>query len=522
MPFKILVFAALAFFTILPVSKSIAAQSSRHGYDEFDRLKWTQYEDGTVISYDYDKVGNRTVKSTYIGQLLNNLTINAMASGYGSIVPSGTITVASGNNQTFFIEQGTSPTASTCPSGYTFVTANNRCEKTPPGCPSGYTLNGSQCTQLVTSTYQASCSAGQGSLNTGSGQCEYSATGTLTGGTTYDQPIYIGTFGTLIGGPGLICTTANGCYGIAGYASGTSTATATLPVYLEVYNSFSHTCNNINASTGVAIYRINFGYCAASKLYGYISSSNANGTTSPISAVNGNTWGLVASAPTSGYTLYGYVAPSPGIYGQTTIYSCPNGGTLIGTTCQNTPICPSGGTLSGINCYVSTTYTASPTCSNGTYESSTNTCYSYLPGTLTSLLVDNAAVNLATLSSMQGPSGKRYYYTLANVASNHTIIANFGAASAPPCTNYPARLAGATPVNYLSLQAAYNAAANGDTIQGNMYDHMESLSLDRNVSVTLDGGYSCDYSSITGSLTINGNMIISDGNINVESSVVLE
>jgi hypothetical protein len=55
---------------------------------------------------------------------------------------------------------------------------------------------------------------------------------------------------------------------------------------------------------------------------------------------------------------------------KTTTYSCPNGGTLDGTTCYVTTTytasqydgyyyCPNGGTLSGTTCYVTTTYEAS-------------------------------------------------------------------------------------------------------------------------------------------------------------------
>lgn len=227
-------------------------QSARHGYDELNRLKWTQYEDGTVISYDYDKVGNRTAKNTY-ASTLSGFILTATSSGYGSVVPSGTITVVSGNGQTFFIEPGPPP----------------------------------------------------------------------------------------------------------------------------------------------------------------------------------------------------------------------------------------------------------------------------LPGSLLSLLIDSVAVNLGTLPSIQGPNGPRYYYTFANVTGNHTITANFSAASSPPCTNYPARLAGVTPVNHLSLSAAYNTATTGDTIQGNMFDHMESLYLDRNVAVTLDGGYACDYSSKIGNLTIKGELTVLSGTLIVVGSVIL-
>lgn len=294
MRWRVLLNTAFAFITIMPVTNSFAAsgfitndaalwtttdtntsssltsspaamdsimmdaavsqgyQSARHGYDELNRLKWTQYEDGTVISYDYDKVGNRIAKNTY-SSALSSFTVVTSSSGYGAVIPTGTITVVSNAGQTFFIEPGPPPA----------------------------------------------------------------------------------------------------------------------------------------------------------------------------------------------------------------------------------------------------------------------------PGSLLSLLIDSVAVNLGTLPSIQGPNGPRYYYTFANVSANHTLTANFSAASSSSCTNYPARLAGTTPVNYLSLSAAYNAAANGDTIQGNMLDHFDSLLLDRNVSVTLDGGYLCDFSSISGNLTIKGDVTIFNGTLIVKGNVVV-
>jgi len=94
--------ALLACFHILQASTSFAGWT-RHGYDEFDRLKWTQYEDGTVISYDYDQVGNRTAKYTYMS-VPGSFTISVTTSGNGAVFPSGVITVPSGSNQSFSIE----------------------------------------------------------------------------------------------------------------------------------------------------------------------------------------------------------------------------------------------------------------------------------------------------------------------------------------------------------------------------------------------------------------------------------
>ena len=122
---------------------------------------------------------------------------------------------------------------------------------------------------------------------------------------------------------------------------------------------------------------------------------------------------------------------------------------------------------------------------------------------------------------MPGQYGPKYYYTFTNVAKNHTLTATFSAPTSVVCTDYPARLTGATTVNYVSLQSAYNAAANGNTVQGSMYDHFESLLLDRNVAVSLDGGYTCDYASKSGNVMIRGNMIITNGSVTLNGNVIL-
>lgn len=87
-------------------------QSVRYGYDSLDRLKWVEYADGTIINYDYDKVGNRTAKATNI-TTLPSFTITALVTGSGLIVPSNAVTVVSGGSQTFIFEPAaTSPPGS--------------------------------------------------------------------------------------------------------------------------------------------------------------------------------------------------------------------------------------------------------------------------------------------------------------------------------------------------------------------------------------------------------------------------
>lgn len=85
-------------------------------------------------------------------------------------------------------------------------------------------------------------------------------------------------------------------------------------------------------------------------------------------------------------------------------------------------------------------------------------------------------------------------YTFSNINASHTITAYFKINTAT-CSNQSVRLARATPVYYSSIQAAYNAAVTGDVIQAQTQLLVESLNANRNITVTIDGGYSCNYST---------------------------
>lgn len=50
-------------------------------------------------------------------------------------------------------------------------------------------------------------------------------------------------------------------------------------------------------------------------------------------------------------------------------------------------------------------------------------------------------------------------------------------------------------VPYPTLQAAYDAAANGDTIKCRELTFTESLTVNRNITVTLDGGYDTGFTT---------------------------
>ena len=72
-----------------------------------------------------------------------------------------------------------------------------------------------------------------------------------------------------------------------------------------------------------------------------------------------------------------------------------------------------------------------------------------------------------------------------------------------------------TSVYYSTLQAAYDAAADGDTIQSQDAVFVEDFTLNLLKTVTLEGGYDCDYAVITGVTIVNGIMTVSDGSATI-------
>ena len=297
-----------AFFCPLSVTAPFAG-SARYGYDELDRLKWTQYEDGTVISYDYDQVGNRTAKNTYMSNV-TNFTITATTFGSGTVIPSGTITVPAGSSQFFVFEA-------------------------QPG--------------------------------------------------TYVQLLVDG---------------------------------------VSVGNVPYHTFANITANH----------ILTASFLPLPDGDVNMDG---PVDIVDAQIALQVAS---------GTIPLTPEILAHGDVFPLVNG--------------------------------------------------------------------------KPAPDGKITIDDVNLILSKATGGVSWDSSTAPPvqpCGNYPARLGRTLPVNYLSIQSAYNAAADGDAVQGQGIEYIGSLNLDRAISVSLDVGYNCEYTDNPGMTTINGTLLIGAGTVTLKN-----
>jgi hypothetical protein len=93
------------------------------------------------------------------------------------------------------------------------------------------------------------------------------------------------------------------------------------------------------------------------------------------------------------------------------------------------------------------------------------------------------------------------------------VAALYGAA----CANPPVKVAG----NYYdTVQAAYNSAASGNTVQIQEKTFIENVLLNRNITTILEGGYNCQYDTNTGYSTVNGSVTISNGTITVNKLII--
>jgi PKD repeat protein len=126
-------------------------------------------------------------------------------------------------------------------------------------------------------------------------------------------------------------------------------------------------------------------------------------------------------------------------------------------------------------------------------------------------------------STAQNPS---HIYEDPGTYTVSLTATNAGGPSTTTKTNYitvtslPLRISGAPPSYYSSLTAAYGAAAGGDAIQGQAEVFTEDLNCNRNISVTLKGGYDATFAGNTGFTTINGSLTITSGTVTVENIVI--
>jgi len=101
-----------------------------------------------------------------------------------------------------------------------------------------------------------------------------------------------------------------------------------------------------------------------------------------------------------------------------------------------------------------------------------------------------------------------------------TLYCSASKAAASPPTLPVLRISGINQTQYSSLQSAYDAASNTDNILIKALDLNENLSLNRDVSITVTGGYNSDFTAVTGLTTNSGTLTISAGTVIIKNLIV--
>lgn len=101
--------------------------------------------------------------------------------------------------------------------------------------------------------------------------------------------------------------------------------------------------------------------------------------------------------------------------------------------------------------------------------------------------------------------------------SNGKTMTNY--ISVTPCVGYPVIQIGASP--YSTIQDAFTNAVNGNVIQVQALDFTENPVFGLlDTSVTLEGGFNCDYSARLPETVINGSLTIEKGGVAVDAIVI--
>jgi len=83
----------------------------------------------------------------------------------------------------------------------------------------------------------------------------------------------------------------------------------------------------------------------------------------------------------------------------------------------------------------------------------------------------------------------------------------------------PVRIAGSSSTYYL-ISNAYAEVADGKTIQARVYKFTENLILDKNIAVTIEGGYNTAYKDNYGYSTLHGYLTVNRGSLTVDNLVI--
>jgi hypothetical protein len=88
------------------------------------------------------------------------------------------------------------------------------------------------------------------------------------------------------------------------------------------------------------------------------------------------------------------------------------------------------------------------------------------------------------------------------------------------CLTRQVRISLPDPIYYSFIQEAYDAAFAADLIQVQALDFTEDLVFDRDIAITLEGGYDCGYTVNSAETVIDGSLTVSNGEVDLKNIVI--
>ena len=128
-----------------------------------------------------------------------------------------------------------------------------------------------------------------------------------------------------------------------------------------------------------------------------------------------------------------------------------------------------------------------------------------------------------TISNEQNPHHIYSYpgeYSVKLTATNElgsTTFERMAYIVTSSCPYYPAKVGG---FENQTLQGAYDVAEDGEIILSQAIIFEENLLLDKNIAITLYGGFNCSYTELLSETKIDGTLLIKDGSLTVENLVI--
>jgi hypothetical protein len=159
------------------------------------------------------------------------------------------------------------------------------------------------------------------------------------------------------------------------------------------------------------------------------------------------------------------------------------------------------------------TYTITASAGAGGSVTCTPTTVNY-NGSSTCTITPNTGYNVTDVTVAGVSVGAVTSYTINNVTANKTVAATF------TIQGYPVRISGTPPTYFPLIQPAYDACTNGNVIETQSQGFSGDLFFNRNVSISIRGGYNADFTGNPSYTTINGKITISNGSVTFDKIII--